>query len=287
MSRLLLLLARRAPWRALRRTAFRKYCRRNAGLALVARCRGGIRLAVEIGDSVDDQLAVYGVYEPGTTEVLRRLAVDAGAFVDVGCNLGYYGCLVGAENPALPVVAIDANPAMVERAEDNMRRNEVDGAEVLHCGVGAEEGRLELSVPRDRHSLSSFAYVPKKGGPSETITVPVRPLGPILSERALASCLLKIDAEGFEYEVFRGLGAGGVDRVERIVCEISVPNLGRAGRELAELFALPVFEEFRPFRIRETVRDPLRETSYAELADDPSQHGNVLLVRRDAAAPLL
>ena len=122
-----------------------------------------------IGDSVDNKIAVYGVFEKGTTHVVESLAPECSSFLDVGCNIGYFSCLFGTKSPGKRLLAIDPNPVMIERAKENLNLNKVFNYEVLNCGIGERKGRLKLNVPRFRHSLSSFAYAPSRGGPSKAM----------------------------------------------------------------------------------------------------------------------
>jgi len=161
-SNLLLFYARKGFFGALRRSAFRKFCRRNVGRQIVAKCRSGFLINTVIGDSVDNQLAVYGVFEIGTTHVIESLALESACFVDVGCNIGYYSCLFGTKNPGKRLLCIDPNPIMIKRTEENLNLNKIVNYELLNCGIGRRRETLTLNVPRFRHSLSSFAYVPKK-----------------------------------------------------------------------------------------------------------------------------
>lgn len=120
LNDLLLFGARKLPLRALRQSAFRKFCRRNVGRSLDVRCRGGFGMRTIIGDSVDNNIAVHGIFEVGTTHVIETLSKQSESFLDVGCNIGYYACLFGAGNPHKRLVAVDPNPVMTERTRANL-----------------------------------------------------------------------------------------------------------------------------------------------------------------------
>ena len=148
---------------------------------------------VIIGDSVDNQIGVFGLFEEATTKVISNRAGKSSSFVDIGCNIGYYTCLFAHENPTKPLVAIDPNPLMSSRTQANLDLNQAENATVLDRGIGGEAGSLELHVPENRHSLASFAYVPERGGESRSVTAQVTTLSQVLDEHPLKDIFITID----------------------------------------------------------------------------------------------
>lgn len=280
-SDLLLFYARKGPFSVFRRSAFRKFCRRNIGRQIIAKCRSGFLMNTVIGDSVDNQIAVYGIFENGTTHVVESLAPESSSFVDIGCNVGYYSCLFGTKNPGKRLLVIDPNPFMIERAKENLNLNKVFNYEVLNCGIGEWKGMLQLNVPRFRHSLSSFAYVPKKGGPSETIEAEIRPLHEVILEYAVDASFVKIDTEGFEYEVFCGLSEEAIDRIKFVLFELSASNLRQAGHSPSDIFSLPVLDAFDVYLVQNDGGGFIKKVDPPRIVEDDEINVNVLLVRKD------
>jgi FkbM family methyltransferase len=284
-SNLLLLYAQRGFFNGLRKSAFRKFCKRNIGQRITAKCRSGFLMNTAIGDSVDNKIAVYGIFEAGTTHVVERLAMESSSFLDIGCNIGYYSCLFGSKNPGRPLLAVDPNPAMIARTQENLNLNHIVNYELINCGIGERRATLTLNIPRFRHSLSSFAYVPSKGGPSTAIEAEILPLHEVIRERpTLDASLVKIDAEGFEYQIFCGLSEEVIDKINFVLFELSTANLRRAGKSPADIFSLPVMKAFDVYIVKDgdggfiDNADPARMQTVAEI------DVNVLLVRKDPAA---
>ncbi len=283
---LLLAYARNGLFTPIRKSAFRKFCRRNRGKRFIADCRGRFSMVTIIGDSVDDQIFVHGVFEENTSTLIENLAREARGFVDVGCNIGYYTCLFLAAAPGKPAVAVDANPAMTARTRENLELNRFSGCEILHCAIADKPGRMPLNIPERRHSLSSLAYVPAHGGPVHRIEVETKTLTEVLNSAGLERCLVKIDTEGFECQVFAGLDPAAADTIHFIVFELSGPNLEQAGKRPQDIFNLPVLNKFDAFLIPERPRTPLRELT-PEILAKVARDGlsvNVLLVNKQPAA---
>lgn len=278
---ILLRCARSRLWRPLRNSAFRKYCRRNRDQSIVAATNAGFQMKLIIGDSVDNQIFIYGMLEPGTTNVVNRLSKDCDSFIDVGCNIGYFSCLFGSRNKDKPLIAIDPNPTMIRRTEENLALNGIQNRTLLNVGIGAERDTLRLHISRRRHSLSSFAYVPEKDN-CDSIEVDVRSLSDVIAEHHVRNALVKIDTEGFEYQVFRGLSNEAAATIRFIVFELASANLRSAGVSARDLLSLPAMQEFDLYRISDVEENWISPASSAGLFGNDRIHGNVLLARKGA-----
>lgn len=262
-----------------RKSAFRKYCRRNRGTEFQASLKLGYKMDVVIGDTVDNHIGVFGIFEEATTKVLSKLAGQSSSFIDIGCNIGYYACLFAHQNPGKPMLAIDPNPLMSSRTRGNLALNNSQNSTVLDCGIGSEAGSLELHIPKDRHSLASFAYIPDRGGDSRSVTAQVTTLSAVLDEHHLKDIFIKIDTEGFELNVFKGLQDRHVSDISFILFELAGSNLKQAGYTPAELLALPIFDQFHFYLVDDHAAKPLSKITNPSFEEDVNV--NILLVRKD------
>lgn len=280
MSDWLLLYARKGFGDFLRASAFRKYCRRHRGARQVVDTRYGFQVSCVLGDAVDNQIFVHGRFEPGTSRVIAALAGECGAFIDVGCNIGYFSCFFAAHNRGGRIFCIDANPRMIERTEENLALNGFAG-NCINRGVSDGPGELKLFIPKGRHSLSSFAYRPSKGGDVEEVPVAVERLGKIVDFADLESICLKVDTEGFEYNVFCGMTVDEVARLRYVVFECNDDNMQRAGKSARALFAIPWMEKFFAYTIEDGEQALLPIDRAAGMFP---ANANVLLVSRALGA---
>ncbi|MHC4351603.1 MAG: FkbM family methyltransferase [Planctomycetota bacterium] len=285
-SDVLLFYARNGLFEPFRKSAYSKFCRRNRGKEFIVETQAGFKIKTTIGDNVDNAIYVYGAYERGTSEVVRRLSGICKTFVDVGCNIGYYSCLYHRFNPEGRVYAIDPNPEMVRRTSENLDLNSCKKYKVFNFGVSNTSGKLELNVPRHRHSTSSFAYNPSRRDPDmvDRIEVQVAPLEDILSEEVLESALLKVDTEGYEYNVFSGLDPGRGLIFDYIVFEYSGKTLKMTGVEPTSLLGLELFSYYHLYSINEDGSLAARERDDICALEEIA--GNFLLVRKDKPACL-
>ena len=112
-----------------------------------------------------------------------------------------------ARFPDAHLTLIEPNPTYHDRIRNEIL-NERDGA-LFTFAAGAEAGKLELKLEGRKSSFLQRTELGKhRDRPVETAEVPVRPLGDVPELLALEGpVLLKIDCEGFELEVLKGLGA--------------------------------------------------------------------------------
>lgn len=163
-----------------------------------------------------------------------QAAVNRGDTVwDVGANLGLYTRMfsdwVGPEGQ---VVAFEPVPSCFSTLRD--RTKECANVRVLNVGLSDVEVRLPMHMAEDpRGATHTFAAQPGPAGP--VVELPVYP-GDALrhAERLPIPNVLKIDVEGFEPEVLRGLDATLREPACRtVLCEVHFGLLESRGQKHA------------------------------------------------------
>jgi FkbM family methyltransferase len=202
---------RRLPGWRLRAAAYR-----SISLPLVERMiapveipvSDGIRMVVDTSDVLGRTLATSGIWEPQTTTAFHSLLADGDVCVDVGANVGYYTLLASnLVGPRGHVYALEPAPEIFAALEANLALNAVSNVTPLRIAAGPEEGHAALFRPPSgnvgRSSLRPHSDVPSR---PDCSSVPVRPLSAVIPAADLHRLrLVKIDVEGYEVEVLRGL----------------------------------------------------------------------------------
>jgi FkbM family methyltransferase len=152
--------------------------------------------------------------------------------VDVGANIGYY-TLVFADlaGPSGRVIAFEPDPDLYGAAVENVRRNgKADTVRLHNCALGAQPAELHLL----RGQFNSGDNRLRRADPetARAIAVRVMRLDDVLAAEKVD--LIKIDVQGWECDVFEGMGQ----------------TLAR------NLETLKVYFEFWPHGIRQAGRDP-------------------------------
>ena len=142
----------------------------------------------------DVRLLLISRYDQVELDFLSEVLGAGGVFVDVGANIGAYSLLLWSRIRAIgTIVAIEPNPTAVARLEFN--RAASGAQEIIIVPNAAGDVETEVEFAQKDGNLGGGRVVQGVG----TLSVPMRPLGMILSERGLARCdAIKVDVEGFE-----------------------------------------------------------------------------------------
>ena len=118
-------------------------------------------------------------------------------FYDIGANIGLYSVFVGES--AEKVVSIDPYPFIAEILSTNLDKNNVD-AQIVVGAMGESPGNVELAiVGPTSHTLDDESGTPR----IETTVYDEESL--IEKHQVPSPDIVKIDVEGAEYDVLRGL----------------------------------------------------------------------------------
>ncbi len=146
---------------------------------------------------------MQGSFEPTETRIIRDLMKEAGVFVDVGANIGYYVCHALHANPSCTVVALEPLPGNLRYLIRNVKANGWDTrCEIFSVAASSQPSIVSLFGAGTGASLTRGW----NGAPdSSAILVPANTLDNIVGERFRGQgCLIMIDVEGHEAAVIEG-----------------------------------------------------------------------------------
>lgn len=174
------------------------------------------RMRIDLLDvGLSQSLLVDGTREPLATAryraELRELERRRGGLtvVDIGANLGYFAFqYLSRSRPAGRVLAFEPVPSTFDLLQQNVRLNGFEG--VMDCyqlGLGAmsKEAKMQLSNHRNLATVQNTA--PRSHYVAE-IRVSIRRLDEVLPEIGVpleSVDVLRMDLQGYEYEVFQGM----------------------------------------------------------------------------------
>ena len=149
-------------------------------------------------------------HEPHLGAVIATLlAQRAGAFIDIGVNVGQTLCKVLAAGGGRRYVGFEPQVACCFYVDQFIRHNAVPDAHVIPVALGEQPGVYELHADNDdvdeSASLDSTGFRATMSA-TRKVLVPVLRGDSALADLNLdAIAVLKIDVEGAELEVLRGL----------------------------------------------------------------------------------
>lgn len=141
-----------------------------------------------------------GEFETEEIEVFLKYLQSASICVDIGANIGLYTCLAAADHKH--VIAVEPLRTNLEALYRNLICNDFADVEVFPVGVSCESGIKPLFGGN-----TGASFLPGWAGASskQSEIVSISTLDVLINRRFEGQPLLiKVDVEGFEYEVLQG-----------------------------------------------------------------------------------
>ncbi|MFC1712616.1 FkbM family methyltransferase [Candidatus Poribacteria bacterium] len=190
--------------------------------------------------------AMYlGNYEVESVQLMRKLLSQGDTFIDVGANIGYLTAIgAGFVGKTGQVHSFEPVPRYFQKLSEMAALNPDYRIIVNQSALGEEEGDAEICIADPESSDIGWDTMVKGHLPNEIqkkkTEVSVYRLDNYILKKGLESIsLIKIDTEGFEFPVLRGLE--GYFRASNhrpaILCEIipsAYPALGYTLAQLSE-----------------------------------------------------
>lgn len=203
----------------------------------------GILMLLDPGEWTQQLIIINGTTEPNTLNLLRRLSVKGSCVVDVGAHVGQHALVAArAVGPDGRVLAFDPQPYHSDRIARHAMLNRFSNIQTFCAAVGDRDEFITLPVQsdRDRARLSLL-----EAGPNDcqvSIEVPLRRLDTVFGAHGVKRVqLIKIDVEGYELEVLRGLGAR-IRECQNVVLEMIDTSSSLRNRQVIDLLLENGFE---------------------------------------------
>jgi FkbM family methyltransferase len=171
-------------------------------------------MRAQFQESLGRKLILRETHEPELTQRIQENLRRGDLFVDVGANIGYYTLLasrlVGEEGL---VLAFEPSPSNLARLADNLVLNRCQNVLLFSEALSDREGAAKLSLPWAINSgVCSLGNGPSTHGDecfrNGYTLAATRRLDDVLASVAPGRRVgvVKIDAEGHEPQVLRGMG---------------------------------------------------------------------------------
>jgi FkbM family methyltransferase len=204
-----------------------------------ATLKTGQRLKVDLSSSVGRSIWFRGSYEPGVEAHIMRILQQGDAFIDVGANVGYFSLiaanLVGTEGE---VHSFEPSRTVCELLKASIAKNSVQNVYAMPIALWSESRTLDLATQHN----SGFTHVSPEG--THDNLAHLENVTAITLDQYVKSHvrrpikLVKIDVEGAEIHVLRGMAEMLRSHKPCLIIEAVDWLLSRFGHRLEDMFGL-------------------------------------------------
>lgn len=217
-----------------------------------ARTRHGARFRTVTDDVLQGYLYLFGIWEPAITHWVERTLRPGDTFIDVGANIGYFTVLA-SRLVAMhgQVVAIEASPDFARAIRDNVALNNCGNVRLVNAAASDRTDHIPFYQP-DPYNRGNTTSVFTGAAIPARFAIGSKVLPELLTDHELRRArLVKIDVEGSEYAVMRGL-IPALSRMRddaELIIEISPDLLEAQGDTAGGLISLLASYGFNAYRI--------------------------------------
>ncbi|MHB8596642.1 MAG: FkbM family methyltransferase [Ktedonobacteraceae bacterium] len=227
-----------------------------------------IRLSIEDSYSknwIVERFAGGKIHEKPVTLMILDALKESTCFVDGGANLGWYTCLAGEFIPDGLVYSFEMDDLNFNLLRKNVAINDFSNVLIYHAALADAPGsvsyRRDGIGPNPSNSLSSSLT---NRGVSDVITVDAISLDTFFADKAVKPDLVKIDVEGAETKVLRGMAGLLKNNKIKLFVEIHPRALKELQSSVDEVLSILMENGFNVFIIEQ-----MRKQSEARLKKLP------------------
>lgn len=150
---------------------------------------------------VDTEIFTNGVYEPDILKLIQEHLHEGGTFIDIGANIGQHSLFAATHvGQTGQVIAFEPIPRIAAQLRSSLTLNKLSNVTINEVACSDTEGEARLTLVTGNIGGSSL----HRKTDQNSILVKTQPADNFTAELARID-LIKIDAEGHELEVLRGL----------------------------------------------------------------------------------
>jgi len=158
---------------------------------------------------ISTELSIFKSHEPINTQIISRLLKKGMTCLDIGGNIGYYVLLerqlVGDEGR---IIAFEPSPQNYSYLKKNIQLQNVKNISAYNFACGDKDGNATFFINKKSNGCKVIAegVIPPDSSLGTLSEVPIRILDPFIEELKLDHVdFIRMDAEGYELHIFKGL----------------------------------------------------------------------------------
>lgn len=215
----------------------------------------GMKMNVQFPDTIQTCIYFFGFWEPTITKYIQMTLQEGDTFIDIGANVGYDTLLasrcVGSTGK---VYCFEASPSIYSLLKTNLKLNNVTNVTSYNIAVTDRPCEVPIYL-HSADNLGGSSIIPQVAAErSAEIEGSVQglPLPGILDAAVICQArMIKIDVEGAEWNVVRGIGRiiAELSQKTEVLIEINEKSLAANGATLKDMLDIFMSAGYEPYMI--------------------------------------
>jgi FkbM family methyltransferase len=200
----------------------------------------GQKIVLNLDDWIPSQIFWCGLYlvEKKETEFFKKLIEKGHIVIDIGANIGYYTLMAAARvGKNGRVYSFEPCSSTFKLLQENIKINKSENVVLSEMAVLDKEGNIELYLSEKTNTGStSISFPTKYSGKKENVKCIT--LDKFIKEKKLKKVdVIKIDTEGAELKVLKGMEKLLSVQSPKVLIEINEENLNALGSSKEDIYA--------------------------------------------------
>jgi FkbM family methyltransferase len=195
--------------------------------------REGLEFVVDPSDYIEWHL-FFGIRDHNADFLFDRCKPGY-TVLDIGTNIGYFALKMAQRvGSSGRVFGFEPHPFIFNKASRNLELSKMENVEIARIGLGSKSGWASMETPVEANRGQTHITSMDDSGESE-----IRLLDDWVQGKQIEKIdLIKIDVEGFEYDVLSGGLRTLAEMRPLMFIELSDPHLSRFGHSSKKLLGL-------------------------------------------------
>ncbi len=203
----------------------------------------------------------FGTFQPAVEEVLKKYLKNGDTFIDVGANIGYFSLIgAGFVGKVGQVHSFEPVSEYFEKLKNLSENNKQYNITVNQFALGETEKKEKIYIGGPLHIGNNTFFPDLLEGINEVkeAEVSICRLDKYIKEKNIQNIkLIKIDVEGFEFSVLKGLESFFSENYKKqmlpvIICEIVPEVYENYSYKLEDVFEYMAKFSYLPFNVINT-----------------------------------
>ncbi len=147
--------------------------------------------------SVGEEIFFHNSYEPEIVELFKKYVTKNMVCLDIGANIGHHSLVLS--RLAKKVISFEPNPHIYRQFKESIELNGITNIEANNFALGNSNVSTYLSFSPGNSGGASFTKIDDKM--TDQITAEIKKMDNLNLEKV---DFVKMDAEGFEWEIIKG-----------------------------------------------------------------------------------